>query len=101
MIPDSLRPFLSRVIAGLVAAGAAYVETKFQVVINPDTKAALVGGAMAAYGVVYPIVHRSLDKSWNPGDAASTHQAVAEKAEVTAIKQEEKAVKDARTNYPE
>lgn len=89
---DRLRPYASRVIAAWVGAGAAYVETRFGVILDPDTKANLVVGAVAVYGTVYPIIHRLLDKKWNPGDAASTHQAVAEKAEVAAIKAESKAV---------
>lgn len=92
MIPDSLRPFLSRIIAGLVGTLAAYLETKFQIIVNPDTKAALVSGALGVFSIIYPITHRLLDKKINPGDAASSHLAVAEKVQVAEMKS---------TNYPE
>ncbi len=85
-ILDRLRPYASRVIAAWVASLAAYVETKYGIVLDPDTKANLAVGAIAVYGTIYPIVHRLLDKKWNPGDAASAHQAVAEKAEVKEMK---------------
>lgn len=88
---DRLRPYASRVIAAWVGAGAAYLETRYGVILDPNTKANLVIGGLAVYGTIYPIVHRVLDKKWNPGDAASTHQIVAEKAEVAGIKAAEKS----------
>ena len=97
---DSLRPFLSRVIAGLVASGAAYLQTKYGIVLDPDTKANLVVGALATFSVLYPIGHRLIDKKINPGDAASKHMAVVEKGQVEAAKQIEKDAK-ASPNYPE
>lgn len=95
-ILDRLRPYASRVIAAWIASGAAYLETKYGIVLDPDTKANLVVGAIAVFGTIYPIVHRLIDKKLNPGDAASAHQAVAEKIEVAERKDAAKT-----PNYPE
>lgn len=93
MIPDSLRPYLARLVAGWVATLAVYLETRYQIILDPNTKAALVTGAVGIFGTVYPIVHRLIDKIVNPGDAASSHLASAEKAQVTAMKADEKALR--------
>lgn len=81
-----LTPVISRIIAGLVGTLAAYLETKYQVVIAPDTKQALVAGGIGTFGIVYPLVHRILDRWLNPGDAASSHLGAVEKAQAETLK---------------
>lgn len=99
MLDNLLETYGSRVVAGLVASAAAYAETRFQIVIAPDTKASMVGGALATYGTIYPIIHRTLSKRWNPGDAASSHIATVEKVEAKQLKRN---TEEARVpNYPE
>lgn len=102
ILPDILRPVFSRVIAGAVASLAAYLQTKYEVVIDPDTKANLVVGALATFSVIYPIGHRLIDGlgKVNPGDAASKTLAVIEKDQQKVATETADRI-NARTNYPE
>jgi hypothetical protein len=99
---DTFRPLFSRVVAGLIGSFAAYLETKYGIILDPDTKANLVVGALATFGVIYPIIHRLIDGvgKVNPGDAASKRIAVVEKAEAKELKQASVDA-TASTNYPE
>jgi uncharacterized membrane protein len=90
---DFLRPFLSRIIAGWVAAFVAYLSTKFGVTLDAETQAGILAVLLGIFTTVYSIVHRVLDKKINPGDAASSHLAAKEQVEVAALK-------SGVTNYP-
>lgn len=80
---DSLRPYVSRVIGGLVAAGAALLSTKTGITLTPEQQQAItVGAATAAFGVTHKIV----DKFVNPGDTASTHLAVQSATDADSLK---------------
>lgn len=83
---DFLRPFASRILASLIAAIAAYLAQRWGITLDADTQAGLLSVTLGIFGVVYGLVHRVLDKSVNPGDAASSHMAVQEKIETAEIK---------------
>jgi hypothetical protein len=84
---DSLRPFLSRVIAAGLAAGIGFIATKLGIDIDSAhaTELATSVGTFLALAV-FGIAHKLLDKKLNPGDAASKHMAVVEKEQTAALK---------------
>jgi small basic protein len=81
MIPDAIRPFFSRILAGWLAAAAVYLNGKYGITLSGDTQAAIITLAFAIFSTVYSITHRVIDKRVNPGDAAGSHYAVREKEE--------------------
>ena len=81
---DSLRPFLSRIIAPLVTALLTYLAVHFGLNFGEDaaghiTETAVIA-VIAGMQIVYGLVHRVVDKKVNPGDTASSHLAVEAKA---------------------
>jgi hypothetical protein len=87
---DFIRLFLSRIIGGLVATFAAWLSTKWGIVIDADTQAQLITAIQVQFFVVfsifYPIIHKWISSKINPGDAASGRRAAKEKAEVEVIR---------------
>lgn len=76
---DSLRPYLPRLIANVVAAVCTWLFTKYGLKVRPETQQ-LVGEillALVAYMMVRDPTHRLFSKKMNPNDAASKHLAVA------------------------
>ena len=84
---DALRPFLSRILASLVAACCTWLTVKFKIEIDGTTQTAL-SDALSVFILTssYAVSHRFLDKLWNPADSASSHLAVEGKTEVRAMK---------------
>jgi ATP/ADP translocase len=84
-----VRLFLGRWIAGLIAAFVAWAATK-GIDITADTQKDLVekivAMALAIFGILYPFLHKLLDRWINPGDAASAHLAEKEGAEVARLR---------------
>jgi hypothetical protein len=70
---DTLRPFASRIIASIVAAFASYLLVHFGVTLDAATQDGLRAVTLGLFGVVYSVVHKLLDKTANPSDAASSH----------------------------
>jgi hypothetical protein len=97
---DSLRPFLSRWVGSLVGVGAAWLVAKYGFNVNQQTQhdVAEVLVLLITTLVVRDSTHRAIDKKVNPGDAASMHLAVAEKAESAAIKADERATAERPTD---
>jgi hypothetical protein len=83
---DSIRPFLSRILAGWIAALVVYLNAKFGVTLDGDTQTAILTLALGLFSTIYSIVHRVIDKQLNPGDAASSHLASKEEAEAQVLK---------------
>jgi uncharacterized membrane protein (DUF441 family) len=82
----ALRPFVSRIAAALVALLITWLAAK-GINLDQDTQSNLkLLVETTIYIVVYAISHRLVDKQINPGDAAGSHLAMAEKAESTALK---------------
>lgn len=85
-----LRPIVSRIIGSLVAAVALYLSSKLGIVLDDNAQEQIIAGgvavALALFQIVYAIAHRVIDKRVNPGDAASSHLAVAEKSETATLK---------------
>jgi hypothetical protein len=94
---NALRPFLSRIIGWAVAGLCGWLAVRFGVSIDTDTQTelvvALVGVVIPLMGGVASVVHRLVDKRLNPGDAASSHLAVVERAETAELKTDLKASK--------
>jgi small basic protein len=78
---DAIRPFLSRIIAGWIAALIVFLNAKFGVTLDGDTQAAILTLGLGLFSTIYSIAHRLIDKKLNPGDAASSHLAVKELSE--------------------
>lgn len=76
---DILRPYLARIIAGLIASGCAWLAAKYGLSITPDIQShaveALVGFMLAVFSLLYSFLHKLLDKKINPADSASSHLA--------------------------
>ena len=91
---NTLRPFLSRIIASLVTVLITWLLSK-GIDLGADAQGHLTeaGTALAIGGftLIYGLIHRSIDKKVNPGDAASSHLAAVEKDQSAAIKSAEKA----------
>lgn len=89
------RPMLSRVVGAWVAALAVWLSAKLGIVLDDNAQEQIIAGAIAvAFALaqtVYAIVHRSLDKRLNPGDAASSHLADKEKTETARLKADDLA----------
>lgn len=81
---DFLRPFVSRVAAAGVGVGLGWVATKTGVTVNTPEIAGQLTTFITLAG--YAVAHRVIDKKVNPGDAASSHLAVAESQQVDALK---------------
>lgn len=76
MIPDAIRPALSRLIGTLAGAGAAaLVNHLFGHTLSEEHKAAVgevgVYVSFAAYGLVYAGVHKTIGARINPTDSAA------------------------------
>jgi len=88
-----LRPIISRVIGAWVGGLAIWLSAKYGVVLDENTQLQIIAGAVALlYAIgqtVNAVVHRTLDKKLNPGDAASNHLADVEAKEVHVLKAKE------------
>ena len=86
---DALRPFIARLVGTFIAAISGWLVAK-GVEIDQETQAQLVNSLTLLLWplmtVVYAVVHKVVSKWTNPGDAASSHLAVAEKIETQNIK---------------
>lgn len=91
---NTLRPFISRLIAPFVTMGLAWLA------LHGFDFGADASGHVTEYAVVAIVglmqfvngaVHKTIDKKVNPGDAASAHLAGAEKVEAQVIKTAEGA----------
>lgn len=87
---DTLRPFISRLIAPFITAALGFLAVRFGLNFGEDA-----GGHITEYSVVLFIglaqfingaVHKAIDKKVNPGDAASATLASAEKVEAGMLK---------------
>ena len=79
---NALRPFLSRLLATPIAALVAWLAAKGMEVDEQTAEAFRTTALFLLMGVfqlVYSLVHRTVDKKVNPGDAATTSRAVEEK----------------------
>jgi hypothetical protein len=89
-ILDSLRPFLSRILAPLISAVFTWLAVHYGINFADDTREqvieALVVVIIPLAQIVNGVAHRVIDKKINPADTASTHLAQEGKAEVAAIK---------------
>jgi hypothetical protein len=87
---DTLRPFASRIIAPAISILLAWLATKLGITFGADTEGHLTEFAVSIFlGVflaVNGVIHKTLDKKLNPGDAASSHIAAQEKTESIVLK---------------
>lgn len=77
----TLMPLISRLAAALVGSIAAWLAGKYGIVLDEETTTSLVAGMVGIFGIVYAVVHRLIDRKLNPGDAAASSIAKAEKAQ--------------------
>jgi uncharacterized protein YcbK (DUF882 family) len=87
---DSLRPFLSRVLAPVITAFVMWL-LHLGIDLGPDASAHLTEYAtviaIALFSVLNGVIHRLIDKKVNPGDTASSHLAVEAKEAATEAKE--------------
>lgn len=74
-----MRPFLSRILAPIIAGACGVLAHKTGIVVDDATvTAAIVAGA-------YGVAHKVLDKKLNPADSASAHLAAQGKTDRATI----------------
>lgn len=82
---DAIRPFLSRILAPIITAGLAFIAVKLGVTFGTDAAGHITEVAVVILvGImqfVYGMLHRGIDKTVNPVDAASAPLATAGKIE--------------------
>lgn len=70
-----LRPFIARIIAGLIGTLAGWLSTRWNIVLDADTQAQLVTAVtvqfFVVFSVLYPAIHKWINSKINPEDAAS------------------------------
>ena len=74
--------FISRLIGSLVTGAATWLAAKFvffQFLLEPENLAAAIGLCAAFAHAVYSVVHRTLDKKFNPADTAKAPELAAAK----------------------
>lgn len=90
MFESIFRKYGARLIAGWVAALAAWLLAHYGVTLDADTQAhfveATIGMMLAVFGTVYPLLHKYINKHINPGDAATSRLIDVEKKEDDNIK---------------
>lgn len=71
---DWLKPYIARVAASLVAGLAAWLASKYGIVVPEEAKGQLTQAAVAVmmvvWGIVYAITHKVVNTKVNPTDAA-------------------------------
>jgi ATP/ADP translocase len=99
---DALRPFISRLLAALLAGVCTWLAVRFGFTIDAATQQQLVEaivGVIVTYMTLYAASHRVIDKRINPDDAASSHAAAAGKAKQRqrkAVRETEERIRKAR-----
>lgn len=82
---DALRPFISRILAPFITAGLAWAAIHWGVNFGDDAAGHITEYAVvvlfAVFSAVNGVLHRTIDKTVNPVDAASAPIAVAGKVE--------------------
>ncbi len=101
MIFDALRPFISRALAAVFATLITWLLSK-GIDLGKDAAGQLTEVAttllIGGFTLVYGVLHKTIDKSVNPGDAASSHLASREKTEAETIKAKASMYDAARGN---
>jgi hypothetical protein len=73
-MPDFLKPYLSRVIATLIAGFVGFLASH-QINVDGDTQAqaisAITSVVTVVFGILYAVFHKILDKWINPADGAA------------------------------
>ncbi len=86
---NSLRPFLSRALASVIATLITWLLSK-GIDVGKDAAGQLTEVAttvlIGAFTLFYGVIHRTIDKKVNPGAAASSTLATREKSEATTLK---------------
>lgn len=80
---DGARPFLSRVLAALIAACCMWLMRRWNFKIDQETQGALSDAVML---IIYAVLHKLIDKPVNPADSASKHLAQAGIVRADALK---------------
>lgn len=86
---DTLRPFISRLIAPFVTMGLTWLALHgfdFGADATGHVTEYAVVAIVGLMQIINGVGHKTIDKKFNPGDAASSHLAGAEKVEAEAIK---------------
>lgn len=77
-MPSFLRPFISGIVAALVAGAVAWLAAK-NINVSQDTQQQIVeyvvAGLMTLFGATFHIVNKAVAKYTNPGDAATSQLA--------------------------
>lgn len=89
-MPDVLRPIAARLAGIIVGALAAWLASKFGLVLSADDRQALVDGIIALLAIfvgAYALTHKAVSVKTNPADAASPTLAKHGEAEQARLKQ--------------
>lgn len=76
--------FLSRLVAAILAPLLVYLSTRFpflrEFLADPDNVSAIVSYIVGVVLLIYGLVHRLLDKKFNPADVAKSPEVAAHRA---------------------
>lgn len=79
---NALTPYISRIIAAIVGWALLQLGARYGIIVSSETQAQIVeviSNAVLGFTLIYVGSHKTLDKWFNPGDAASSHIAASEK----------------------
>lgn len=85
---DSWRPFIAKFVAPIIGFCITYLNKRFGIVFSDAETGQLVASLvdLVVFAVATGITAVSINKRVNPGNAASSHLAAAEKVESQIIK---------------
>ena len=86
---NTLSPFLGRLVAIFLGWVFGHLADRYHIFVSTEQQAQLadmIVNVIAGFLTVYAVSHKWLNKFINPGDAASSHVAAAEKNEATVLK---------------
>jgi hypothetical protein len=84
------KTYLARIIGVVIATIAARFAVKYGIQVDDKAQAKLVEDIVTwmqfVFGIIYAVSHRTVSKTTNGGDAASSHLATVENEEVSRLK---------------
>ena len=103
---NALRPFIAPAIAPFIGAALAWLANHYGIVYTPEQQHQISEGIVTGILMLFAtsasaaaVVKVAMNKKLNPGNAASTHLAAAEKNEVQQLKAAEAQTAEFRSQY--
>lgn len=89
-IANLLRLVIARTIGGLIATLSAWLMIRYGIIVDDSAQAELTSNVVAVmmtiFTILYPLIHKLINRKINPGDAASSHLAREEKTQAEGLR---------------